>query len=54
MTLQRGEQLKRKDDLKNAAKRFWRQGLFSKVQIKVEKVYGDKVWLEFCLQQQPH
>ena len=41
------------DDLKNAAKRFWRQGLFSKVQIKVEKVYGDKVWLEFCLQQQP-
>ena len=41
------------DDLKNAAKRFWRQGLFSKVQIKVEKVYGDKAWLEFVLQQQP-
>ncbi|MDO4511621.1 MAG: POTRA domain-containing protein [Bacteroidales bacterium] len=41
------------DDIKNAAKRFWRQGLFSKVQIKVEKVYGDKCWLEFVLQQQP-
>lgn len=41
------------DDLKAAAKRFWRQGLFSKVQIKVEKVYGDKAWLEFVLQQQP-
>lgn len=41
------------EDIKNAAKRFWRQGLFSKVQIKVEKVYGDKAWLEFDLQQQP-
>ena len=41
------------NDLKNAAKRFWRQGLFSKVQIKVEKIYGDKAWLEFNLRQQP-
>lgn len=41
------------EDIKNAAKRFWRQGLFSKVQIKMEKVYGDKAWLEFDLQQQP-
>ena len=40
-------------DLRNAAKRFWRQGLFSKVQIKVEKIYGDKAWLEFVLRQQP-
>ena len=36
-----------------AAKRFWRQGLFSKVQIKVDKIYGDKVWLEIALRQQP-
>ena len=36
-----------------AAKRFWRQGLFSKVQIKVEKIYQDKVWLEIALRQQP-
>lgn len=41
------------DDLKNAARRFWHQGLFSKVQIKVDKIYRDKAWLEFVLQQQP-
>ena len=29
------------EDLKTAAKRFWRQGLFSKVQIVVEKMYED-------------
>jgi len=41
------------DDLKAAAKRFWRQGLFSKVQISVEKICGDKAWLIFNLRQQP-
>ena len=41
------------DELKAAAKRFWHQGLFSKVQIKVTKIYQDKAWLEFVLQQQP-
>ena len=41
------------NDLKAAAKRFWRQGLFSKVQIKVEKIHGNKAWLEFVLRQQP-
>jgi outer membrane protein insertion porin family len=41
------------DDIKAAAKRFWHQGLFSKVQIKVDKIYKDKVWLEFALRQQP-
>ena len=41
------------EDIKLAAKRFWRQGLFSKVQINVEKIYGDKAWLEFNLRQQP-
>lgn len=41
------------DDLTQAAKRFWRQGLFSKVQIKVTKTVGDKAWLEFVLRQQP-
>ena len=30
------------DAITSAAKRFWRQGLFSKIQIKVEKVCGDK------------
>ncbi len=41
------------DEITAAAKRFWRQGLFSKVQIKVDKIYGDKVWLEIALRQQP-
>ena len=41
------------DDITNAAKRFWRQGLFSKIQIRVEKICGDKAWLLFDLRQQP-
>ena len=41
------------DDIKAAAKRFWRQGLFSKVQILVEKTYRDQAWLVFNLRQQP-
>ena len=41
------------DDIKAAAKRFWRQALFSKVQIQVEKIYQDQAWLVFNLRQQP-
>ena len=41
------------DEIKSAAKRFWRQGLFSKVQILVEKIYHDQAWLVFNLRQQP-
>ena len=41
------------DAITNAVKRFWRQGLYSKVQIKVEKIAGDKAWLEIVLRQQP-
>ena len=41
------------DDLKSAAKRFWRQGLFSKVQILVEKTCHNQAWLVFSLRQQP-
>ena len=41
------------EELKATAKRFWRQGLFSKVQILVEKMYEDKAWLVFNLRQQP-
>jgi outer membrane protein insertion porin family len=40
-------------DVTNAAKRFARQGLFSSIQIKVQKIAGDKVWLEFALKPQP-
>lgn len=41
------------DAISNAIKRFWRQGLYSKVRIFVTKTVGDKVWLEIALQQQP-
>ncbi len=40
-------------DLTDAAKRLWRQGLFSKVQISVDKIAGNKAWLVFNLRQQP-
>ncbi|WP_410522260.1 BamA/OMP85 family outer membrane protein [Muribaculum intestinale] len=40
-------------DITNAAKRFARQGLFSTIKIKVAKMAGDKVWLEFALKPQP-
>ena len=41
------------DAISNAVKRFWRQGLYSKVQINVTKIAGDKAWLEISLRQQP-
>ena len=41
------------DAITNAAKRFWRQGIYSKVRIIVDKIAGDKVWLTIDLQQQP-
>ena len=40
-------------DITAAAKRLWRQALFSKVQITVDKVAGDQVWLSINLRQQP-
>ena len=40
-------------ELTNATKRLWRQGLFSQVQVKVDKVAGDKAWLSINLRQQP-
>ncbi|MDE6490673.1 MAG: outer membrane protein assembly factor BamA [Muribaculaceae bacterium] len=41
------------NDITTAAKRLMRQGLFSQTQIKVEKILGDKVWLELALREQP-
>lgn len=41
------------DDITNALKRFWRQGLFSDVAILWTKSYGDKAWLEIRLTPQP-
>ena len=37
----------------DAVRRFWRQGLYSKVEINVEKMVGDRVWLVIELQRQP-
>ena len=36
-----------------ATKRLWRQGLYSKVEINVSKIVGDRAWLEIVLRQQP-
>ncbi len=36
-----------------AAKRLMRQGLFSQAQFKIEKIAGDKVWIEIALRTQP-
>lgn len=41
------------DEISNAIKRFWRQGLFSDVSITLEKTLGDQAWLKIALQQRP-
>ncbi len=40
-------------EITDASKRLWRQGLFSKVQLTVDKVVGNKVYLTLNLRQQP-
>lgn len=41
------------DAISRAVKRFYRQGIYSRVQIKAEKIVGDKIWLEIALRQLP-
>jgi outer membrane protein insertion porin family len=41
------------DEITNAVKRFWKQGLFSNVKIKAEKIEEGKVWLLIELEQYP-
>lgn len=41
------------DVLTNAVKRFYRQGLYSRVRITADKIAGDKIWLRIILQRQP-
>lgn len=36
-----------------AVKRFYKQGLYSQVEISLEKVVGDKAWLQISLKEQP-
>ena len=40
-------------EITEAVKRFWRQRLYSKVRIRVDKIAGDKAWLTIELRQQP-
>ena len=41
------------DQITKAIKRFWKQGLFSNVQIKAKKIEGNKIWLIIALEQRP-
>ncbi len=41
------------DAITTAVKRFYKQGLYSQVEIKLDKVVGDKAWLEIALKEQP-
>ena len=41
------------DEITNAIKRFWRQGLFSEAAIVATKIEGNHVWLEIRLAQRP-
>lgn len=41
------------DQITKAVKRFWKQGLFSDVKIKAQKIEGNKIWLEIALKQRP-
>ncbi len=41
------------DEISNAIQRLWDQGLFSDVKITISKIEGDKVYLNFYLQEQP-
>ncbi len=41
------------EDITNALKRFWKQGLFSDVKILQTRVEGDSVWLELRLTDRP-
>ncbi|MCF0179422.1 MAG: outer membrane protein assembly factor BamA [Bacteroidales bacterium] len=41
------------DEITNAIRRFWRQGIFSDVKITLEKVYGEDCWIKIALTQRP-
>lgn len=41
------------EQITKAIKRFWKQGLFSDVKIKANRVEGNQIWLEIALKQRP-
>lgn len=40
-------------EITGAIKRFWKQGLFSDVNIKATKIEGNKIWLDIALKDRP-
>jgi TonB-dependent SusC/RagA subfamily outer membrane receptor len=40
------------EDITNAIKKLWQQGLFSDVRITASKIVGDDIWLDIYLQEQ--
>lgn len=40
-------------EISNAVSRYWKQGLFSEVEILADKVDGDKIWLDIKLKERP-
>lgn len=40
-------------ELTDAIKRYWRHGLFSKAQVAVDSIVGDKIYLHFYLALRP-
>ena len=41
------------DRISNAIRNLWKQGLFSDIRISVQRVVGDKIYLEFDIIEQP-
>ncbi|MDR1406748.1 MAG: outer membrane protein assembly factor BamA [Tannerella sp.] len=41
------------DEITDAIRRFWRQGLFSDVKIRATRIIDNKIWLEIQLRQRP-
>jgi len=41
------------EQLGNAIKKLWKQGLFSDVQIRITKIQGDNIFFDFQLQERP-
>ena len=41
------------DDISRAVQNYWKQGLFSNVQVEADSIVGDKIYLHFKLTAQP-
>ena len=40
-------------DITEAMKRLWATGLFANVKIRAQKIVGDRIWLDFYIEQNP-